>query len=101
MKIFRVLGRDGTATIPYVLRQALGFQPGDVASFEQTGDGILVRKETLISQAQVKADRDRGTPPLPRSLEAFLESLSDKEQYDALVRLTVLWAERQEGRNHG
>lgn len=101
MKIYRVLGKGGTATIPYALRQARGFQPGDVVSFEQTCDGILVRKEPLMRQSQIKADRDSGTPALPKSLEAFLESLSDKEQYDALVRLTVLWAQRQEGKPHG
>jgi len=97
VKIYRVLGKEGTATIPYALRQALGFQSGDVVSFEQTCDGILVRKEPLTRQSQIKAGGDISTPELPKSLEAFLESLSDKEQYDALVRLTVLWAERQEG----
>ncbi len=79
----------------------MSIQPGEVVSFEQAGDGILVRKEPLMRQSQVKAGRDSLTPTLPKSLEAFLESLSDKEQYDALVRLTVLWAERQEGKSHG
>ncbi len=96
MKIYRVLGKDGTATIPYALRQALGFQPGNVVSFEQTGNGILVRREPLMRQSQIKADNEAITPTLPKSLEEFLESLSAKDQYDALVRLTVLWAERQE-----
>ncbi len=101
MKIYRVLGKEGTATIPYTLRHALDFQPGDVVSFEQTGDGILVRREPLMRQSQIKAGRDSSTSELPKSLEDFLESLSDKEQYDALVRLTVLWAQRQEGKPHG
>ncbi len=96
MKIYRVLGKEGTATIPYTLRQALGFQPGNVVSFEQTSDGILVRKEPLMRQSQVKADNDATTPTLPQSLEAFLENLSAKDQYDALVQLSVLWARRQE-----
>lgn len=100
MKIYRVLGKDGTATIPYALRQALGFQPGDVVSFERTDDEILVRKEPLMRQSQIKAGRDSITPTPPKSLEAFWEGLSGKEQYDALVRLTVLWAQRQEGKNH-
>lgn len=97
MKIYRVLGKDGTATIPYALRQALGFQPGDVVSFERIDDGILVRKEPLMGQSQIKAGRSNTPPVLPKSLEAFWEGLSGKEQYDALVRLTVLWAQRQEG----
>lgn len=88
MKIYRVLGRKGTAAIPYALRQALGFQPGDVVSFEQVGGGILVRRE------QIRED------PVPdgtrKPLEAFLESLSAKDQYDALVHLSVLWAQRRE-----
>ncbi len=96
MKIYRVLGKDGTATIPYALRQALGFQPGNVVSFEQTGNGILVRKEPLMRQSQVKAGNEAITPTLPKSLEEFLESLSAKDQYDALVQLSVLWARRQE-----
>lgn len=92
MKICRVLGKEGTATIPYALRQALGFQPGDVVSFEQTGDGILVRREQI---------REIPVPKSIKPLTEFLESLSDKEQYDALVHLSVLWAERQEGKPHG
>ncbi len=96
MKIYRVLGKEGTATIPYALRQTLGFQPGNVVSFEQTGNGILVRKEPLMRQSQVKAGNGAITPTLPKSLEEFLESLSAKDQYDALVHLSVLWARRQE-----
>jgi len=39
-------------------------------------------------------------PKSIKPLTEFLESLSDKEQYDALVHLSVLWAERQEGKSH-
>ncbi len=100
MKIYRVLGKEGTATIPYALRQALGFQPGDVVSFEEAYDGILVQREPIQRRETIRIG-DSDAPTLPKSLEAFLESLSDKEQYDALVRLTVLWAQRQEGKPHG
>lgn len=93
MKIYRVLGRDGTATIPYALRQVLGFQPGDVVSFELTGSGILVRWEQ-VTEPPEKNDT-------AKTLEEFLESLPAKDQYDALVHLSVLWAQRQEGKIHG
>ncbi len=63
MKIYRVLGKDGTATIPYALRQALGFQPGNVVSFEQTSDGILVRREPLQNGSQA---RERSSIPVPK-----------------------------------
>lgn len=93
MKIYRVLGGDGTATIPYALRQVQGFQPGDVVSFALTDGGILVQKEQVM-----ECPTHSNTP---KPLEEFLESLSAKDQYDALVHLSVLWAQRQEGKPHG
>lgn len=91
MKIYRILGRDGSATIPFALRKELGFRPGDVVCFERMGEGILVRKEKLL---EMKPDTDSASSPL----EEFLEGLSARDQYEALVHLSVLWAERQEGK---
>lgn len=93
MKIYRVLGKEGTAAIPYALRQALGFQPGDVVSFERIGSGILVRREQIREDSALADTR--------KPLEAFLESLPAKDQYDALVHLSVLWAQRREEKSHG
>lgn len=90
MKIYRILGRDGSATIPFALRKELGFRPGDVVCFERMEEGILVRKEQILEMKQMA---DSASSPL----EEFLESLSAKDQYEALVHLSVLWAKRQEG----
>ena len=34
MKIFRIIGNEGRITIPYSIRQAVGFLPDDVVSFQ-------------------------------------------------------------------
>lgn len=93
MKIYRVLGKEGTVTIPYALRQALGFQPGEVVPFERIGSGTLVRREQITE--------DPASADTQKPLEAFLESLPAKDQYDALVHLSVLWAQRREEKSHG
>lgn len=91
MKVYRVLGRKGRITIPLAMRQAVGFQPEDVVSFELTeANAILVRREAILG-------REKPAQPFgkPSELMAFLESLSRQEQYNALVHLSVLWAEHQ------
>lgn len=91
MKLYRVLGREGKITIPHAIRQHIGFQDSDIVSFELvSGDAVLVRRESILSRDGVPVDGDMPC------LKDFLESLSDKEQYAALVHLSVLWAE-----NHG
>lgn len=91
MKVYRVLGRKGRITIPYAMRQAVGFQPEDVVSFELTAsNAILVRREKLLGR-----EEPNHPPPNMTELTAFLESLSRQEQYKALVHLSVLWAEHQ------
>ena len=91
MKLYRIIGAEGRITIPYVLRQIIGFCPSDVVSFELIGENtIRVCREQLVG-------REVPRPPLPRTPELleYLENLSAKEQYEVLVHLSVLWAEHQ------
>lgn len=91
MKVYRVLGRKGRITIPFAMRQAVGFQPEDIVSFELTAsNAILVRREAIQG-------REKPAQPIckPPELMAFLESLSRQDQYKALVHLSVLWAEHK------
>ena len=95
MKLYRVLGREGKITIPHAMRQHIGFGDSDIVSFELISrDAVLVRRERILSRDGVPIDAD-----MP-SLKDFLESLTEKEQYAALVHLSVLWAENQ-GKNPG
>lgn len=89
MKVYRILGMEGRITIPFAMRQAVGFQPQDLVSFELADrDGVLIRREILPEK------KEEPIPKAPDFL-VFLENLSEREQYQALVHLSVLWAERQ------
>lgn len=85
MRVFRILGNEGKITIPWELRQQIGFSHGDVVSFEAVSScAVLVRREQLLD----------GIPDMGgESLKEFLDSLSPKEQYAAMVHLSVLWAQ--------
>lgn len=92
MKLYRIIGAEGRITIPYVLRQIIGFCPSDVVSFELIGENtIRVCREQLVG-------RDVPRQPVfkvPELLE-YSRRLSGTELYDLIVHLSVLWANHQE-----
>lgn len=92
LKIYRALGKKGRITIPYEIRQRIGFRYNDVLSFTQQEDGsVLVRKEKICYNCKESEEdfEDNFT------LEDFLDSLSEEEQRDALLHLSLLLAEKQ------
>ncbi len=92
LKMYRVLGKRGRITIPYEIRQRIGFRHNDVLSFTQQDDGsVLVRREKICDNCIDIADDYSENI----TLEDFLDSLSEEEQRDALVHLSLLWAEKQ------
>ena len=89
MKIYRIIGNEGRITIPYAIRQAIGFLPYDVVSFQlMEDDSVLVRREALRGKEKIPPGSGRDA-----SLIAFLESLDEKQRYSALIHLSVLWAQ--------
>lgn len=95
-KMFRVLGKRGRITIPYEIRQRVGFRYNDVLSFTETADGrtVIVRREKICDDCKSVVKEDEVT------LLDFLNSLSAEQQRAALVHLSVLWAEKQGGGHH-
>lgn len=92
LKLYRVLGKKGRITIPYEMRQRIGFRYNDVLSFTQQDDGsVLVRREKICDNCKEFADDFEESI----TLEDFLDSLSEEEQRGALVHLSLLWAEKQ------
>ncbi len=92
LKMYRVLGKRGRITIPYEIRQRIGFRHNDVLSFTQQDDGsVLVRREKICDNCIDIADDYSENI----TLEDFLNSLSEEEQRDALVHLSLLWANKQ------
>lgn len=92
LKIYRVLGKKGRITIPCEIRQRIGFRYNDVLSFTQQDDGsVLVRREKICYNCNELAEEFEEN----YTLEDFLDSLSEQEQKDALLHLSLLWAEKQ------
>ena len=99
-KMFRILGKRGRITIPYEIRQRVGFSYNYVLSFTESPDGrtVTVKREKICDNcAGTKADKEAEM-----TLEDFLDSLSAEQQRVALVHLSVKWAEQKAGeRNAG
>ena len=77
LKIYRVLGKKGRITIPYEIRQRIGFRYNDVLSFIQQDDGsVLVRQEKICDNCNEFAEEFEEN----FTLEDFLDSLSEEEQ---------------------
>lgn len=92
LKIYRVLGKKGRITIPYEIRQRIGFRYNDVLSFiQQDGGSVLVRREKICDNCNEFAEEFEEK----FTLEDFLDSLSEEALRDALLHLSLLWAEKQ------
>lgn len=92
LRLFRVLGKRGRITIPFEIRQRIGFKYNDVLSFTQQDDGsVVVRREKICDNCKyLEEDFEENF-----TLEDFIDSLSEEEQRDALVHLYLKWVEKQ------
>lgn len=90
-KIYRVLGKKGRITIPFEIRQRIGFRYNDVLSFTQQDDGsVLVRREKICDNCNELAEEFEEN----FTLKDFLDSLSEEEQRNAFLHLSLLWVEK-------
>ena len=91
-KIYRILGKEGNITIPYMMRFHIGFQPGDVVSFQQvTEDAVLVRRERL---------QERKDPPKDLlELREIIDGMSESQQRIARCYLSILCTDDTHGGN--
>ncbi len=98
--IYRILGKRGRITIPYELRQQVGFGYNDILSFtRQEDNSVVVRREKICDHcAGTKAQNTAAYPPNMTLME-LLDGLTPSQQYAALVHLTQRWAEQQDKKN--
>lgn len=54
--MYRILGKRGRITIPYEMRQRVGFAYNDVLSFTESEDGrtVLVRREKICNHCNTE-----------------------------------------------
>ncbi|MCR4682220.1 MAG: AbrB/MazE/SpoVT family DNA-binding domain-containing protein [Clostridiales bacterium] len=103
-RTLKILGKRGRTTIPFEIRQRLGFRQNDILSFEDNGvDTVTVKRETLCSCPRCG---DTGKEAVDRpedevTLLEFLDSLSLTEQRAALIHLSVKWAELEGRKANG
>lgn len=92
-KLLRILGKRGRITIPYEIRRRVGFSYNDVLSFTEATDGrtVIVRREKICDNC---AGREPTEFTDTVDLEDFLDNLSVEQQRQALVHLSVMWAEQ-------
>lgn len=88
MKRLRILGKRGRITIPYEIRQRVGFAYNDVLSFTESADGnsVIVRREKLCDGCQGKTVRAM-TDDRTMLLE-LLDSLPTELKKAAFVQLS-------------
>ena len=95
-KLYRVLGKRGRITIPYEIRQHVGFKHNDVLSFSESPDGrtVTVKREKICDNCkpELSVGNDSGI-----ALLDFLNSLPEKQQRAALAYLSVKWSEKKGG----
>ena len=97
MKIFRIIGNEGRITIPYSIRQAVGFLPDDVVSFQlMDSDSVLVRREAFREKEKTASVSKPDT-----NLNEYLKCLSPMVQFTSLVHLSDLWTQWQGGKRAG
>ena len=98
MTMYRILGKRGRITIPFEIRQRVGFSYNDILSFAESADGksVTVTREKICDNCKGAAVKEQPKErPAEISLFDFLNSLSPEQQRAALVHLSALWAQRQ------
>lgn len=91
-KLLRIPGKRGRITIPFEIRQRVGFKYNDVLSFTEAADGrtVIVKREKICDNCVTEKPNKEDEV----TLFDFLNSLSPEQQKAALVHLSVKWAEK-------
>ena len=94
-KTLRILGKRGRITIPYEIRQRVGFGYNDVLSFTETENGhaVLVKREKICDHCRKTSS---GSKNGEVTLLDFLNGLTESEQRAALAHLSVKLDEKLE-----
>lgn len=98
MKILRILGKRGRVTIPYEIRQEVGFKYNDVLSFVQADNNtVIVRREKICDEGCPMYNEYNQPSKAGSTITEYLDGLTAEEQRTALVHLSANWAAQQGG----
>lgn len=98
-KMFRILGKRGRITIPFEIRQRVGFAYNDILSFVETKDGqsVIVKREKICDNCKSGVSKTRKEDSGKVTLFDFLNGLSQEQQRAALIHLSVEMAKQEKG----
>ncbi len=99
-QMLRILGKRGRITIPYEIRQNVGFKQNDVLSFTEAPDGksVLVKREKICDNCRTDVASRKKEESNSGMLFDFLNGLSDEQQCAALYHLSLKWADKHGGK---
>ena len=102
MTVRKFLGKEGRTTIPYPIRERLGWEEGDIISFTELEDGsVLLTQEIICDGYEDLYGNPKNNEPDEAeeklTLQEVLDELTDQEQREALIYLTMKWAAQQAG----
>ncbi len=62
-QMFRILGKRGRITIPFEIRQRVGFSYNDVLSFTEAPDGrtVIVKREKICDNCAAEKAAEEGS----------------------------------------
>ena len=86
-KIYRTLGKRGRTTIPYAIRVRLGLRHNDLISFEEDGDNVVIRRESICNECGDFLDDIDEIGEDNDALLDFVDDLSDKERMTLFLYL--------------
>ena len=90
--ITRILGIKGRITIPYSIRMYCNIKKDDILIFEAIDkDTVLIKLKNICPYPKTACCKDEEN----FDINEFLDRLSPKQQYDALVHLTLAWADNE------
>lgn len=101
-QMLRILGKRGRITIPYEMRQRMGFAYNDVLSFTESPDGrsVVVKREKICDNCKNERAQPKKDNPDTVTLFDFLNGLSDEQQCAALFHLSNKWTGKNGGGKH-
>lgn len=98
MKILRILGKRGRVTIPFEIRETVGFSYNDVLSFTvDDEDTVTIKKERICDDNCAKYNLSPAYMRDDELLRDFVDRLPSSKQREVLVHLSLKWAAKNGG----
>lgn len=103
MKMFKILGKRGRITIPFEIRQRVGFSYNDILSFTEAADGqsVIVKRERICDDCASERRNEQRDADDSITLFELLNGLTEEQQKAAFAHLSAKLVNRPTGSFYG